>query len=37
LLPSQLFTKTAAALPAEIDEHGQLKQPASGLVLSKPG
>ena len=27
----QLFTNSAAALPAEIDEHGQLKAPASGL------
>ncbi|PSC73578.1 YGGT family [Micractinium conductrix] len=26
-----LFTNSAAALPAEIDEHGQLKAPASGL------
>lgn len=27
-----LFTNTAAALPAELDEQGQLKQPATGLT-----
>lgn len=28
----QLFSNTAAALPAELDEQGQLKQPATGLT-----